>query len=232
MPWPADEDRADCRPGPAQGNSVGRLLMRALKRSRTPKLLPRFETSVQRLKREQEVGASRVEIAFDQGRVTSGGRSRDLCEVEFELKEGEAAAAVEVAREWRDRHGLWLGTVSKAEKGMRLASGSVFGPAVTACDADFPRKAGVREVAVKVLDSCLEQMLGNASELAAGSNGEEHIHQLAGRHSAVAYGIARTRRRPEDGSGRAMGGTPDPGFQGARPPSGLSLRRRRPGAPG
>ena len=179
VPWPADEEAAPpVDLARHEGTPVGRLLMRALKRSRTPKLLPRFETSVQRLKREQEVGASRVEIAFDQGRVTSGGRSRDLCEVEFELKEGEAAAAVEVAREWRDRHGLWLGTVSKAEKGMRLASGSVFGPAVTARDADFPRKAGVREVAVKVLDSCLEQMLGNASELAAGSNGEEHIHQL------------------------------------------------------
>ena len=83
-----------------------------------------------------------------------------------------------MAREWRDRHGLWLGTVSKAEKGMRLASGRVFGPAVTARPAEYPRDAGVREVAEKVLDSCLEQMLGNASEIAAGSNGEEHIHQL------------------------------------------------------
>jgi len=179
VPWPADEEAAPpVDVARHEGTVVGRLLMRALKKSGTRELLPRFETAVQRLIREQEVGASRVEIAFDQGRITAGERSRELCEVEFELKEGEAAAAVELARTWRDRHGLWLGTVSKAEKGMRLASGSVFGPAVTARPADIPRNAGVRDVAGKVLDSCLDQMLGNAGEIAAGSNDEEHIHQL------------------------------------------------------
>lgn len=179
VPWPADEEAA-----PAvdlarhEGTSVGRVLVRALKQSRAQDLLPRFETTVQRLIRVQEVGASRVEIAFDQGRITAGGRSRELCEVEFELKQGEAAAAVEVARAWCARHGLWLGTVSKAEKGMRLAGGCVFGPAVNARTADISRHAQVRDVAGKVLHSCLDQVLGNASEIAAGSNDEEHIHQL------------------------------------------------------
>ncbi|NPC54447.1 CYTH and CHAD domain-containing protein [Caenimonas soli] len=179
VPWPADEEAAPSVDlGRHEGTPVGRLLMRALKGSRAQDLLPRFETTVQRLIRVQEVGASQVEIAFDQGRITAGGRSRELCEVEFELKEGEAAAAVEVARAWCARHGLWLGTVSKAEKGMRLASGSAFGPAVNARAVDIPKQADTRDVAGKVFDSCLEQVLGNASEIAAGSKDEEHIHQL------------------------------------------------------
>ena len=179
VPWPADEEAAPSVDlARHEGTPVGRLLMRVLKQSRTRDLSPRFETTVQRLIRVQEVGASQVEIAFDQGRITGGGRSRELCEVEFELKQGEAAAAVEVARAWCARHGLWLGTVSKAEKGMRLASGSVFGPAVNARAVDIPKHADVSDVVGKVLDSCLDQMLGNSSEIAAGSNDEEHIHQL------------------------------------------------------
>ena len=196
VPWPADEEAAPSVDVTRhEGTCVGRLLARALKESRAQDLLPRFETTVRRLTRVQEVGASRVEIAFDQGRITGGGRSRELCEVEFELKQGEAAAAVEVASAWCARHGLWLGTVSKAEKGMRLASGSVFGAAIDARAVDMPKHPDVRDVAVKVLNSCLDQVLGNATEIAAGSNDEEHIHQLR-------VGIRRWRTASRELGGR------------------------------
>ena len=182
VPWPADEEAAPPLDlARHDGTPVGVRIMRVLRQAGAQAplaLAPQFETTVQRLARLQEAGRSRIEIAFDQGRITAGGRSRELCELEFELKEGEAAGAVEVAREWCAGHGLWLGAASKAEKGMRLVEGRVFGPAVGARTVDIAARAGARDVAGAVLAGCLEQVMANASEIAAGSNDAEHIHQL------------------------------------------------------
>lgn len=65
-------------------------------------------------------GRSRVEVAFDRGRVAAGERHAALCEVEFELKSGRPQDAVRLAQAWCTRHGLWI-SPSKSAKGLRLA---------------------------------------------------------------------------------------------------------------
>jgi inorganic triphosphatase YgiF len=140
---------------------------------------PLFETDVERTKAVVAEGASRVEIAFDRGRIASGERKLALCEIEFELKEGEPRAAVELARRWCARHGLWLSTIGKAQKGAQLASPEPgFGPAADASATRFGRHASLRRIAGEALGVSLDQVIRNASELAAGSSQADHVHEM------------------------------------------------------
>ena len=143
-----------------------------------PALALLYETDVWRLTRNIKVAGSAMEIALDMGRVFSGTRSAPLCELEVEFKQGSPEHAVKLARDWCARHGLWLSAISKSMKGQRLGSGSAFGPAVAATPPEFDRHANSGQIAVAILQSCLAQVLGNASEVAGGSDNPDHIHQL------------------------------------------------------
>jgi len=145
---------------------------------RAPALLPKFETDVQRLTRRIEHAGSVIEVGLDRGKVRAGAAHSALCELEFELLEGEPVAAVRLARQWRSAHGLWLSTTSKSAKGQRLAAGEPFGPPVGAVHPRLRRRDGGAETAIAVIRACLDQVLGNASEIGAGSSDAEHIHQL------------------------------------------------------
>lgn len=152
-----------------------------------PALVLLFEIDVQRLACVVEYQGTAIELALDQGRVTSGGpvsggpaadRAWPLCELELELKHGRPAHAVQLARQWCDAHGLWLSLSSKSGKGQRLRRGETTGPVVVA-EAPAPgRHAGGQALAMAVLGSCLAQVLGNAGELADGTGGPQHLHQL------------------------------------------------------
>jgi inorganic triphosphatase YgiF len=159
---------------------VGKRLVRVLGRGFDDSAWePLFETDVERTKAVVAEGASRIEIAFDRGRIVSGDRELALCEIEFELKEGEPQAAIELARRWCAQHGLWLSTISKAQKGAQLASTEGgFGAAAGASDAQFDLRASLRRMAGEALAVSLDQVIRNASELAAGSTRAEHVHEM------------------------------------------------------
>ena len=163
------------------GTPVGEKIREALKLDSlddTPALLPKFETEVQRLTRRIEQAGSAIEVALDRGKVRAGAGQTALCEIEFELLDGEPAAAVAIARQWRAAHGLWLSTTSKSAKGQRLAAGKQFGPPVGASRPHLKRSDSGGEIGVAVVRACLDQVLGNASEIGAGSIDAESIHQL------------------------------------------------------
>jgi len=141
-------------------------------------LVSTFETDVQRLTRTIDDTQSMVELALDRGKVRAGAAQADLCEIEFELLEGHPASAVRLAQRWLAAHGLWLNSVSKAEKGHRLAAGQAFGPPVGAAAPHLGRHPKGAEIGKAVVRACLDQVLGNASEVGAGSANAEHIHQL------------------------------------------------------
>ncbi|GAL21393.1 adenylate cyclase [Vibrio maritimus] len=65
---------------------------------------------------------SQVEVAFDQGVVSSGDRTYPICEVELELKSGQTDALFTLARELCVSGGIRLGNLSKAARGYRLAA--------------------------------------------------------------------------------------------------------------
>jgi inorganic triphosphatase YgiF len=62
-----------------------------------------------------------AEIVIDQGRIEAAGRSLPLCEVELELRSGDAACLWAMAAELSQSAALWLSDISKAERGYRLA---------------------------------------------------------------------------------------------------------------
>lgn len=141
-------------------------------------LAPVFETDVRRTHRIVRSAGAAVELALDAGSVTCGEARAAVCELEFELKGGEVAALTALASRWAGRHGLWLDTQTKAERGWLLARGQPSAPATmaqaptldAAMSPDAALRASVRAV--------LAQVLPNASALAAGRHSAEHVHQL------------------------------------------------------
>jgi triphosphatase len=169
---------ADTLPDPSlhDAHPVGEVLRSALAKSPDATLACVFETDITRLARIVESGSTRVEIALDRGQLLAGGRHAPVLEIEFELKQGDAAAAVELAQRWCEEHGLWLDPLSKAAAGRRLAKGEQAPAAVHA--GPVARSDSAPALAASMLDSALEQVLANARELAAGLGGDEHVHQL------------------------------------------------------
>ena len=164
----------------------------------TPALVPVFETDVQRLKFDVKHAGSKIEVALDQGMIESNGKSVALCELEIELKQGMPEHAVAVARKWRSQYGLNISTISKSMKGQRLhgdLGGNSIDPQASSNQANQNRPNQIppknTNALVKVVfESCINQILTNASELAVYTNNKreksstetrqeiEFIHQL------------------------------------------------------
>jgi inorganic triphosphatase YgiF len=120
-----------------------------------------------------------VELAFDEGEVRAAGRVARVCELEYELLEGTLADLARLAGDGIDRHGLFLDTVSKAERGELLARGAA-SPAPVRFHAarQAPVPAGAAAWWGDALARCAAMVLPNASALANGSTDPEHVHQL------------------------------------------------------
>lgn len=157
------------------GHPVAQALREALARG-DGALVPLFETDVVRRSRVLKAAGTAVEIALDEGCIRSGGASVPVLELEFELKEGSAEALVEVAQRWCEQHGLWLDPLTKAGAGRRLAEGVTEPAPVVAVDVRPARGTG--PLLAAILDAALQQVLGNARELAAGTGTDGHVHQL------------------------------------------------------
>lgn len=160
------------------GSDAGRALGRALGPGGGASLAARHGTDLRRTRIELDAGGARIEIALDEGHVLADGRRAPVCEIEFELLSGDPAALFAVAESWRAAHGLWLSTQSKAERGERLARGT---PTVPAAKAATPRiDAGMdgQTLLRVVVAACLDPIIANAGEIAAGSFDAGHVHQL------------------------------------------------------
>ena len=146
-------------------------------RDGTP-LLERYRCDVVRLACDLHLPDAVVEMALDLGEIGAGARTLAVSELELELEEGRREALFELGAAWAGVGGLWLDVRSKSERGLRLARGEAGGPPVYAAAVGLDRHMGGGTLLRAVLLSALEQVLGNASEAAAGSGGEEHVHQL------------------------------------------------------
>ena len=143
-----------------------------------PSLELLYATDVQRISRQIAHGGSVVEIALDQGRVFANGHSQSICELEIELKEGTPHDAVDLASQWCVAHGLWISTIAKSMKGQRLRQAVPIGPATSAVAPMYAPQVSAHDMMSAVVQTCLGQILPNASELASGSQHPDHVHQL------------------------------------------------------
>lgn len=159
------------------GTEAGAALLRALGDDATP-LEVVFETDVRRTHRLLRSGGATVELALDIGTLRAGSSRASLHEIEFELKSGTVATLVALATRWVVRHRLWLDVRTKAERGHLLAAGRAASPPAAAqTPALQPRMR--RGAALRtMIGAALAQALPNASALAGGTGGPEHLHQL------------------------------------------------------
>lgn len=173
--------RAPARPDLSlhAGSEAGAALSQALGGAGAEALSERFETDVRRASRLFFTAAgTEVELALDQGEVRAG-KARDVVtELELELKGGAPEGLFDMARDAVSEGGLWLSTLTKAQRGERLLFGAA-APAVKAQPmTKLARPAGGPEFLSTVLHNVLDQVLHNATEVAEGSTDAERIHQL------------------------------------------------------
>ena len=81
---------------------------------------PLFEVDVERRSWTLSQGDSVCEVVLDRGHVRAGDRQAPVCEIEIELKAGEAADLFALARRIDGVVPVWPGVMTKAERGHRL----------------------------------------------------------------------------------------------------------------
>ena len=138
-------------------------------------LKPIFETRVRRTVYPIQSGDSEIELTIDKGKVEPGRQSSPLCEVELELKRGEAAELFKFARMLAEEVPVQLAVKSKAERGYALIAGEVpqaVKAAPVALTPDFSRQAAFQAIA----RACLRQLVANQPATLGGN--PEGLHQM------------------------------------------------------
>lgn len=139
--------------------------------------MERFHTDIWRLSRQARAAGGTVEFAFDRGTIEADGRRTDVCELEIELVKGRPHAVVATARTWVQRHGLWIDVATKAHRGTMLADDVHESPFVKAPTPALRAEMSIDAAIREMTRACLVQIMGNASAVAAGTGGHEHVHQ-------------------------------------------------------
>ncbi len=146
-------------------------------------LKPAFRTRfVREIRVLHTPGGGEIELAIDEGEVIAGTRREPICEVELELKSGEASALFDLALALASRHALVLSNVSKAERGDALARRAALAPPMKAAELDVPADASAHEVARGAIANCLAHWRGNEPGFVAQAHTDsydsEYLHQL------------------------------------------------------
>lgn len=164
-----------------RGSDVARRLSQALGgigRKADAKLVETWRTDVDRTARRLVAGGTVVELALDTGSIRAGRRRAGVQELELELKQGQPAAALELAQQWCEVHGLWLDTASKAARGQQVAAGRHMAAPTGFELPPLKRKTDSMQLARALVSAALDQVIGNAGEIARGQFADEHVHQM------------------------------------------------------
>ncbi len=161
------------------------------------RLVAAFHTTLTRLERRVTVDGALVEIAQVTGTIMAGDASAAIQDLECRLVSGPMAPLFAVARDWSARHGLSLGTVSDGERGARLAAGHPDGFPTTACAPQAPFIDGANFLHA-TLDSCLSQVLANASVVLDGTPDRHVIDELRDGLQRTRTAIARLKPMAPD----------------------------------
>ena len=160
------------------GSDAAKALHEAMPSSFAGGLIKRHASDVTRLHCLLRDGhGTQIEAALDTGLVRAGERSTPLAEVELEHKGGPVQGVFDLAAAWIGHGGLWLCTTTKAERGERLLHDPGAPPATRARPARLGHGADGATLVRALLQSTLEQVLANASDLAEGEGAAETIHQ-------------------------------------------------------
>ncbi len=116
-----------------------------------------------------------IEIALDQGEISSNGKAMPLCELELELKGGDPTALQRLALRLTDAIPMQLEHRTKAERGYELYSGNGAKP-LKARPVELRRSMTVWQSFVAIATNALSQFRHNA-DVVLSSNDPEGVHQ-------------------------------------------------------
>lgn len=165
------------------GHPAGEALLALVAQLPAGALQALFRTDIRRSSRALRTRHGEVELALDEGALLAGEgedlRQSAVAELEIELKRGRPQAVLEVAQRWAlGRFGLSLELRTKALRGDLLARRQSMAPVRQAELPMWPREATPAQALQALLRASVEPILGNASQLIAGPQQPEHLHQL------------------------------------------------------
>ncbi len=169
---------------------AAKLASRAAFRER---LRPMFVTDFRRTARLIEVAPGMsAEFAVDRGTIVAGDAREPICELELELREGEADALFAFALRLLEYVPFTIGMESKAARGFALLTPKPAAPE-RAVSPVIARTASSDDAFVAIARSCLQQLVANDRGV-IGSDDIEYIHQarVAIRRLRSAFGLFRT----------------------------------------
>lgn len=166
-------------------------------READPGLIPVFRTAFRRTAWRMGVAGSELELALDEGEILAADRREPILEAELELKQGDPAAVITLARELAETIDLHVDPRSKAERGFALFTGEGPKPrkgARVTLDPDSTAWESFRAV----MGSCLEHLLANEAPIRL-TRDIEGVHQLrvAIRRLRAALAVFRPVLDPE-----------------------------------
>lgn len=156
-----------------------------------------FSIDLTRLTRTIAQDGAVVEVAQTTGSITTDTASTSFQELEFRLVSGPMAPMFALAQQWSTRHGLSISTVSNGERGARLAAGHPEGFPTTAVAPKAPFMDGANFLHA-TLDSCLTQVLANASVVVDGPQDRHVIEQLRDGLERLRTALARLKSMASD----------------------------------
>lgn len=181
---PAQRGRPSLDAARHAGTPAGEALAKVLGAEGAALLQPLYTTDVTRVLRRVRHAGALVEIACDRGTLQAAdgtpgaGERASIDEVEFELFSGDPAGLVALAARWAERFDLWWDPRTKSERGYRLALKQPVVPALRAAPSRLEPAATTASAYTGMLQATLAHALPNAAEIASGTGGPEHLHQL------------------------------------------------------
>jgi inorganic triphosphatase YgiF len=157
---------------------AGHVLRAALASAPSAALVECCATEVVRLHcLVHDAAGSQIEAALDLGRAIAGERWAPIAELELEHKSGPVSGLFDLAAAWQLHGGMWLCSISKAERAARLLVHDAVPVARKSRSAAVDRGADGPALLCALLQSAAEQVLANVSEVAEGVTDAETIHQ-------------------------------------------------------
>ncbi len=155
----------------AKGTVLEPLLTKKLRRG----LKPVFETRVRRTVYPLVDDGHAIALTIDQGTIETGKHSLPLCEIELELKRGNAAELFELARELTQALPARLAVKSKSERGYEVIDrqqGLPVKAAAIALHAGMSARQAFKTIGL----TCLKHAINNEPALIRGD--PEGVHQM------------------------------------------------------
>lgn len=148
--------------------------IRALLGERADGLAPLFEVRVERSTWSIREGDAVIELVLDRGAVVAGDRRSPICEIELELKSGDASALFAFARKLDSVAPVRLGVLTKAERGYALLDPLV--SAFRAGRVDLHRDMTAVQAFQHIVQACLREFRLNEDLFLIGQ-APEALHQ-------------------------------------------------------